>query len=336
MSVRVRFHHVIVYVRDQERSLAFFQDALGFRLVADERLPSGERWVAVAPPDGASVLALVTPPEGTAEHALIGTLRQAVFLAEDVPATYAAWSARGVRFRDPPILREWGGIMTWFEDPDGNAFALVGFDEVTRRLEAERRAADEKAETERRTAYEMEVATRVQARLFPQVKPELRTLDYAGTCLQARQVGGDYYDFLDLGGPRVGLVVGDISGKGIAAALLMAHLQASLRSQCAVASDEPRRFLRSVNQLFCQNTTESAFATLVFAEYDDRTRRLRHASCGHPPALLLRRNGEPERLGATATALGLFPDWDCTTEEREVRPGDVLALYSDGVTEASG
>jgi serine phosphatase RsbU (regulator of sigma subunit)/catechol 2,3-dioxygenase-like lactoylglutathione lyase family enzyme len=334
MSARVRLHHVMVFVSDQERSVAFFREVLGFSLIVDATLPSGERWIAVSPPDGAAVLALVSPPPGTEEHALIGRLRQAVLLAEDVPGVYALWSARGVRFHHPPTTREWGGIITSFEDPDGNSFGLVGFDEVTRRLEAERRAAEEKAENERRAAYEMEVATRVQARLFPQARPTLRTLDYAGTCLQARQVGGDYYDFLDLGGPRVGLVVGDISGKGIAAALLMAHLQASLRSQCAIASNEPRRFLRSVNQLFCQNTPESAFATLVYAEYDDDTRRLRHASCGHPPALLLRRDGDPERLGSTAAALGLFTDWDCATEERTLRPGDVLALYSDGVTEA--
>jgi serine phosphatase RsbU (regulator of sigma subunit)/predicted enzyme related to lactoylglutathione lyase len=336
MSPRVRLHHVIVFVSDQDRSLAFFRDALGFRLVVDTTLPNGTRWIVVSAPDGAGGLALVRPREGTPEHALVGKLRQAVFLAEDVPGVYALWSARGVRFHHPPATKEWGAIMTSFEDPDGNSFSLVALDEITRRLEAERRAAEEKAEAERRAAYEMEVARRVQTRLFPQVRPALRTLDYAGACLQARQVGGDYYDFLELGDARLGLVVGDISGKGIAAALLMAHLQASLRSQCAVASEEPRRFLRSVNQLFCQNTTESAFATLVFAEYDDRTRRVRHASCGHPPAILLRRDGEPERLGATATALGLFPDWDCATEERMVRPGDVLALYSDGVTEAFG
>src|SRR5206468_12741216 len=104
----------------------------------------------------------------------------------------------------------------------------------------------------------------VQARLFPQTLPPLRTLDYAGICLQAREVGGDYYDFLNLGGERLGLVVGDISGKGIAAALLIANLQANLRSQCAIALDQPQRLLRSVNQLFYENTTDSAYATLFF------------------------------------------------------------------------
>ena len=96
----------------------------------------------------------------------------------------------------------------------------------------------------------MEIAKQVQARLFPQIHPEAKTLEYAGLCLPARQVGGDYFDFLDLGQQRLGLVIGDVSGKGIAAALLMANLQANLRSQCALALDHPELLLHSVNRLF--------------------------------------------------------------------------------------
>src|SRR5439155_20262307 len=139
------------------------------------------------------------------------------------------------------------------------------------------------------------------ARLFPQTVPPLRTLEYAGICIQARQVGGDYYDFLQLGRERVGLVIGDIAGKGIAAALLMANLQANLRSQCAIALDHPQVFLRSVNQLFFENSTDSAYATLFFAEYDDQTRCLRYANCGHLCALILRPGDSFERLRSTAT-----------------------------------
>jgi serine phosphatase RsbU (regulator of sigma subunit) len=113
----------------------------------------------------------------------------------------------------------------------------------------------------------------------------------------------------------------------------MANLQANLRSQCATALDQLQVFLRSVNQLFHENTVESAYATLFFAEYDDRERRLRYANCGHLPGLLLREDGSVERLNATAYVLGLFPDWDCTVGERRLEPGDVLALYTDGITE---
>jgi len=162
----------------------------------------------------------------------------------------------------------------------------------------------------------------------------LKTLDYAGICLQAREVGGDYYDFLNLGRERLGLVIGDISGKGIAAALLMANLQANLRSQCAMASDQPQRFLRSVNQLFYENTTDSAYATLFFAEYDDRERRVRYANCGHVSGLLLRHDQTIERLHSTCTVLGLFKEWDCSIEEQPLFSGDKLVLYTDGVTES--
>ena len=221
-----------------------------------------------------------------------------------------------------------------FEDVDGNTFALVGFDEVTRELEAQRREIAEKLESERRATQELEIAKQVQARLFPQTLPSLRTLDYAGICIQAQQVGGDYYDFLALGQDRVGLVVGDISGKGMAAALLMASLQANLRSQCAGPLEQPQDLLQLVNQLFFENTTENAYATLFFSEYDDKQQRLRYANCGHLAPLLLRTNDTVERLASTGTVVGLFKKWDCSIGEVRLSSGDTLALYTDGITES--
>jgi sigma-B regulation protein RsbU (phosphoserine phosphatase) len=192
----------------------------------------------------------------------------------------------------------------------------------------------ERIEAEQRAAQEIEIARQVQARLFPQKLPPLVTLDYAGRCVQARQVGGDYYDFLDLGPGRLGLVLADIAGKGISGALLMANLQANLRSQYAVALEDPSRLLRSVNQLFFENTAESSYATLFFADYHDASRRLRYGNCGHNPPVLVRAGGEVERLKATTTVLGLFEDWECPLAEQTLHPGDTLVLYSDGVTEA--
>jgi serine phosphatase RsbU (regulator of sigma subunit) len=114
----------------------------------------------------------------------------------------------------------------------------------------------------------------------------------------------------------------------------MANLQASLRSQCAIALEQPQRFLRSVNQLFCENTPDGSFATLFFAEYDDNAGRLRYSNCGHLSALLLRSNDSLERLESTTTVLGVFKEWDCSIEECLLLPGDMLALYTDGVTES--
>jgi serine phosphatase RsbU (regulator of sigma subunit) len=347
-------HAINIFVRDQDRSLRFYVDQLGFDLAFDAKLQTGGRWIAVAPPDGSAVLTLVAPEPDSKEYALIGRSTQVVFVTENVTAKYAEWRRRGVLFQHTPRLRRvkyerpqstatssppdghasvWGGVFTRFKDVDGNSFLLVGFDEVSREVEAQRRAISEKMETERRAEQEMEIAKQVQARLFPQTQPPLKTLEYAGICIQARQVGGDYYDFLDLGRERLGLVVGDISGKGIAAALLMANLQANLRSQCATALNHPERFLQSVNLRFFENSIDSAYATLFFAEYNDKTQRLRYANCGHLCALLLRRDHTLERLDSTCTVLGLFKEWNCSIGKCRLRPGDTLMLYTDGITE---
>jgi serine phosphatase RsbU (regulator of sigma subunit)/predicted enzyme related to lactoylglutathione lyase len=325
---------VNIFVRDQNRSQRFFMDQLGFSLVVDENYESGGRWVAVAPPDGSTVLALVTPRRKSDEYKLIGRARHAVLVTEDVMAKYQQWQERGVRFHHPPQTTLWGGIFTRFDDVDGNTFVLVGRDDFVREIEAQRRAAAEKQEAERRTTQELEIAKRVQARLFPQTLPQLKSLEYSGVCIQARAVGGDYYDFLDFGRTRLGLVVGDTSGKGIGAALLMANLQANLRSHSARASHRPEFVLRSVNRLFYDNTPDSSYATLFFAEYDDRTRRLRYANCGHLPALLLRSDNSLERLECTCTVVGLFQEWECGIQELRLSPGDTLLLYTDGITEA--
>ena len=357
----LRLQSVTIFVRNLDRSLDFYVKQLGFQLAFDARSQefAGRRFVTVAPPDGTANLTLVAPERDSEQHKLIGRHTQVTFVTEDVLAKFREWSARGVRFLVNPRLKRlkypvhvqtvsslassaeaaeqppiWGGVFARFKDPDGNSFSLVSFDEVTHAVEAQRRAIAEKIETERRAAQELDIAKQVQARLFPQTLPPLKTLEYAGVCRQARQVGGDYYDFLDLGSERLGFVIGDISGKGIAAALLMANLQANLRSQSAIAVDQPQRLLRSVNQLFCENTTDGAFATLFFAEYHDATRRLRYANCGHLAALLLRRDDSIERLESTATVLGVFKRWDCEISETQVSPGDILALYTDGITES--
>jgi serine phosphatase RsbU (regulator of sigma subunit) len=205
----------------------------------------------------------------------------------------------------------------------------------------------ERMEADRRTNQEMEIARKVQARLFPQKLPAMNTLEYTGACIQARKVGGDYYDFLELRPGRLALVLADIAGKGVSGALLMANLQANLRSQYAVAVDDLPRLLASVNRLFYENSDDASYATLFFADYDDSSRKLRYANCGHLPPLLLRAGASSqeapnqdqapnvERLSSTCTVMGLFEDWHCEIAEVELAPGDMLVLYTDGVTEAT-
>jgi serine phosphatase RsbU (regulator of sigma subunit)/catechol 2,3-dioxygenase-like lactoylglutathione lyase family enzyme len=363
-------HAVRVYVRDLDRSLRFYVEQLAFRLVIDTRLQSGERWVAVSPPDGTTILTLVTPKPNTAEYKLIGRSTQVVLCTSDVAAKFQQWSSNGVRFIGTPRLRRikylpasadspssssatvsgaavapgakllgeetpiWGSVFVRFRDVDGNTFSLVSFDELTHAVESGRRIAAEKLEAERRVAQELAIATQVHSRLFPQSMPQLKSLEYAGACIPARAVGGDYYDFLSLGPDRLGFVIADVAGKGIAAALLMANLQANLRSQFALALEQPQRMLQKVNRLFCDNTPDGAFATLFFGDYDDSSGFLRYVNCGHLCALLLRRDGSYDRLESTSTVLGIFKTWECAVGESSLRRGDLLALYTDGVTES--
>ena len=192
----------------------------------------------------------------------------------------------------------------------------------------------ERIEAERRASMEMDFARRVQARLFPQKLPPLQTLEYVGGCVQARQVGGDYYDFLEMKQGVMGIVLADISGKGMSGALLMANLQANLRSQYAVGLNDLPRLLQSVNRLFYENTTDESYATMFFSVYDDSSRSLRYANCGHIAPIILRKDGMILRLPSTTTVVGLFLKWESSIEQVTLCPGDLLVVCTDGVTEA--
>ena len=333
-SPYLRLYLVSVYVRDQERSLRFFVDKLGFTVVADVEFASGKRWIEVSPPDGAAVLALVVPTEGFNEEKLVGNSAAVTFLTEDIDRIYREWSERGVHFTIPLQMPEWGGKFCRFVDPDGNAFVLAGFTDFTQSIDERRRAYALKLENERAHALELEIARQVQARLFPQVHPDVSGLEYAGVCVQARSVGGDYYDFLEHGNEHLALVVGDIAGKGIAAALLMANLQANVRTQFLGAEDDPRRAIAVVNRLLFESTGPTAYATLIFADYDSATGRLHYVNCGHVAGLILRAGGSVDQLNSNGTVLGLFENWEGDLSSTELQSGDLLVLYTDGVTES--
>ena len=184
---------------------------------------------------------------------------------------------------------------------------------------------------------EIAVARAVQGNLLPREQPPLQTLDYSGNCVQARIVGGDYYDFLDLGAGQVGFVLADVAGKGVAAALLMANLQGSVHSRAGrIAPQDLPQLLTSVNRHLYKHTDSGRYATLFFGCYSDDTRSLHYVNCGHNPPLLLRQGEEVERLRPTATVLGLFKDWECSVAETQLEPGNVLTIFTDGITETRG
>lgn len=201
--------------------------------------------------------------------------------------------------------------------------------------------ADEIARREKLNR-EIEIAREVQERLFPQHLPEIAGLHYFGRCRTALGVGGDYYDFLALPGGKLGIALGDVSGKGIAAALTMASLEASLRADAVRAGDDIAALITRVNRALYDASTEDRYATLFYAQYDPATRRLSYVNAGHCPPILFRKppDGHPpsetsmERLDkAGGTVVGLLPECDYEQAEVSLSPGDLLVIYSDGFSE---
>jgi phosphoserine phosphatase RsbU/P len=192
----------------------------------------------------------------------------------------------------------------------------------------------DRSKERKKAKSELEIARHVQQRLLPQHAQTLKTITYGGRCLPAREIGGDYYDFLELGPGRLGVLLADVSGKGVAGALLTANLQASFRSQLELGVRHPKALLASVNKLFHESTPAEYFATMFFAEYRDQGCELRYINCGHPAALLLRSNGAIEHLEATALPIGIFAALKCEEKNVTLSPGDVLLVVSDGVLEA--
>jgi serine phosphatase RsbU (regulator of sigma subunit)/predicted enzyme related to lactoylglutathione lyase len=325
----LRIQAVSMTVGDLQRSLAFYRDVLGFR-TSSQRSPFGGHPIGfVVPPHGDAILIL-----SESDSSRQGAIPTIALLTNDLDAQYREWSARGVQFTEAPKgALPWARLAT-FVDVDGNVFNLIEADILTRQLEAARQAEAERAARERLAEREIAIATQVQAGFFPRDRPALQTLDYEGTCLPARQVGGDYFDFLEFGTGRLSLVIGDVSGKGLGAALLMANLQAHIRGQFARYGDDLPALLSSVNRLFVQSAPPASYATLFLGVYDDATRRLRFVNCGHPPPLVCRSDGRIESLTGTGLVLGMFDEWTGTEGEIELAANDVLALYTDGVTDA--
>jgi len=220
------------------------------------------------------------------------------------------------------------GAADFVQKPWDNARLIETLDRQAREF-AERAAA------RRRDRWDREVAQNVQRRLFPAVAPSGDSLECAARCCPASEVGGDYYDFLDLGGGRTGMVLADVSGKGIAAAILMAHLRASFHSLPASAFDHPAAAVAGVHRLFWESTPAEQYATLFYAEYDPDARQLRYVNCGHLPPVLLRAAGGVERLPATSSVFGLLKEWSGEVAVVKLEPGDTLWLFSDGITESA-
>lgn len=198
-------------------------------------------------------------------------------------------------------------------------------------------AITEEVAQRERMNREVEIAREVQERLFPQQLPQIAGLDFTGACRPALGVGGDYYDFLELPDGQLGIALGDVSGKGIGAALLMASLQASLRAEATRARSDLAALVGNVNRLVYQSSTSNRYATFFYAQYDPRRLMLTYVNAGHNPPMLFRKNGLPPeviRLEAGGTVVGLMESFPYQQETLQLAHGDVLLAFTDGISEA--
>ena len=181
---------------------------------------------------------------------------------------------------------------------------------------------------------ELAIARKVQRKLLPQPHFSAYGLEVDCASLPAGEISGDLYDFFEIDSESMAFVLGDVCGKGIGAALLVANLQATIRSQEQLAR-HPSKLMDKVNRLFFQSTRPEHFATLFFGVYDANERAVHYVNCGHPSPVLLRSNGEFELLDATATVLGAFKERGFEQGRASLAGGDRLVLFSDGFSEAA-
>jgi sigma-B regulation protein RsbU (phosphoserine phosphatase) len=206
--------------------------------------------------------------------------------------------------------------------------------------------AEESAQRQR-IDREIEIARQVQERLLPQIYPLVKGIDFAGYSRTAQEVGGDYYDFIALDNGKLGIAIGDVSGKGISSALLMASIRAALHGLTFSGTLSLARLIEGLNRIIYDSSTSNRFVTFFFGEYDPSTRTFEYVNAGHNAPVLLRPTTprqdsfcSPEgpcmvqRLETGGPVLGLFTDVQYEQGRLQLQPYDVLIAYTDGISEA--
>jgi sigma-B regulation protein RsbU (phosphoserine phosphatase) len=213
----------------------------------------------------------------------------------------------------------------------GDAEMLESF-AVAAALSIEKALLHQQLIEKQRIEQQLKIAGDVQAALLPASAPDVPGYDMAGVNLPTWDIGGDYFDYLPLDGGRVGLVIGDVSGKGVPAALIMATFRAALRGGVQ-RDDDLRRIMIGLNDLLGESIGTARFVTAVYAVLDPDTGRLTYVNCGHNPPVILRADGGREALERGGPALGMWGTADFEVAETRLDPGDILVLYTDGVVE---
>ena len=228
-------------------------------------------------------------------------------------------------------------LMYEFAEPSCTAVPRRSSRELA--LENRRLTAQIAAEVANRVERnrELDHAREVQQRLFPQACPPIAGLDYAGACRPALGVGGDYYDFIRLSETELGIAIGDVSGKGIPAALLMATLRAYLHGQTRHRVADLAEVMVNLNRLVYESSAANRYATFFYAQYDSSTRLLEYVNAGHNPPLIFGTRGRRRavlRLDTSGPVIGLMPECSYVQQRVTLDEGDVLVLFTDGISEA--
>jgi sigma-B regulation protein RsbU (phosphoserine phosphatase) len=196
----------------------------------------------------------------------------------------------------------------------------------------------QEAEATRLLYRELEVARDVQQEMFPKTIPQLPDFEYAAACRSAKFVGGDYYDWFSLPNGKLAFTLGDVSGKGISAALVMAGIQSSLRRELMGSSQEMAKCLAEFNQTLLRSTASGRYSTLFSGTFDSASRLLTYVNCGHVAPILWHASGgkrKIERLDVGGPPIGLLDGMSFEQAEVKLAPGDVLVCFSDGFSEAT-
>lgn len=226
-----------------------------------------------------------------------------------------------------------GDLQTRIELPNEDEFGdlAASFNEMIRAV----RQGREDALARERLTRELQTAREIQERLLPHEEPRLAGFEITGASIPSREIGGDYFDFILRPDDRLGIAIGDVSGKGMPAALLMSNLQASLHGQVIHPSTVAEVVAR-VNDLLVASTDPHMFATFFYGVLDTRTGVFATTNAGHNPPLVLRADGTDAVLGEGGLLLGMLPGQPYRQQETPLEPGDVVVLYTDGISEAVG
>jgi sigma-B regulation protein RsbU (phosphoserine phosphatase) len=181
---------------------------------------------------------------------------------------------------------------------------------------------------------EWTAACQVQQRFLQYLEPAIDTLSYSARCRQVGELGGDAYDFLPLPHNHLALAVGDASGKGLAAALMISNVQSSLRTAVAFAGNDGAAVLEAVNREVHATSLPDRYATLFYGVFEEATRALQYVNAGHNPPMVIRRDRSVVRLESGGPPVGMFPNWTYEEGAVQLDPGDLVLAYTDGVTEA--